>query len=127
MPAGSPTRSEPPTADLRFEEERRIETTIAESRRITAEVMLSDMDLALTLLDTAAASHDSDTSARCQRYALECFVQMRRRLSKPGTAPALRAELWSRMAALHSRLRALYSWDQLAAGSLDPLGPSDSE
>jgi hypothetical protein len=95
-----------------------LEETLAQARRITVEVMLSDLELAATFLDTAAASRDPQTAARCHRHALDCYVKMQRRLLRAGAAPELRANLVARLDALRRRLCAYYDLD----GELEAAG-----
>jgi hypothetical protein len=86
---------------------------IALSRRITAEVILSDLELALTFLDTAATSRNPATAARCHRHALDCYLVTRRCLPRMRTTPELRGKLAASLAILEQRLRPYYSWEEL--------------
>jgi hypothetical protein len=47
------------------ESSKTIAQTLARSRRVTVEVMLSDLDLARTFLDIAALSRDPAAALRC--------------------------------------------------------------
>lgn len=94
---------------------------MAQSRRLQLEVTISDLELVITLLDSAAVSRDRETVMRCHRNALKAFMEARRR-GRALKAAAM-AEQEQRADQLLEfigvKLAAFYGWPQGGAAS-DP-------
>ena len=84
---------------------------IEEGRRLTLEVTLSDLELALTFLDTARASQNPATIARCHRNALTAFMKARRQQVKPATGEQ-RARIEQLYESIRVQLARYYGWTE---------------
>ena len=94
---------------------------IEEGRRLTVEVTLSDLELALTFLDTASASQNPTTIARCHRNALAAFLKARRQQLKAATREQ-RARIEQLNESIRVRLANYYGWE---TGRLPPGAESE--
>ena len=86
--------------------------SIEKARRLSIEAIVSDLELALTFLDTAHASRNKATIARCHRNAFKAFQkasQCAERLRRAATAEQL-GRMEQLRESIRVQLAAFYEW-----------------